>query len=79
MLFTSDRDGMSRCIWGQRLDPATKLPVGAPQALYHFHDRRRSLLAAGFGDSELAVARDKLVFPLGEVTGNIWITELRRR
>ena len=78
ILFTSDRDGLSRCLWVQRLNPETKRPLGAPQALYHFHDPRRSIMAAGFAYSELALARDRLVFPLGEVTGNIWMVQPRQ-
>jgi len=31
------------------------------------------------GEYELSVARDKLVFELTEITGNIWILEPARR
>ena len=66
------RDG-SDCIWMQQLDPATKKPVGAPQDLYHLHAARRTTLPfPAFGFS---VARDKAVFPLREVTGNIWMAK----
>ncbi len=74
IIFTSDRDGL-RCLWMQRLNPVTKQPIGSPQAIFHLHDPRRSLEAANFIYSELALARDRLVFPLGEVTGNIWMME----
>jgi hypothetical protein len=51
------------------VNPATKQRVGPPQDLYHLHTARRTVLAfPGFGFS---VARDKAVFPLREVTGNI--------
>ncbi len=69
--FTSERDGF-RCIWAQRLDRATKHPVGAPFAVYHFHASRRSLMNVGLGPLEISVTPNALVFNLGEATGNIW-------
>jgi hypothetical protein len=73
--FTSDRDGF-RCLWAQRLDPTTQHPAGPPLPVYHFHAARRSLLNAGVLRLEIAVARDKIVFNMGEITGNIWLAQL---
>ncbi len=73
LYFTSDRDGF-RCIWAQRLDPATKRPIGPLMSVYHFHDPKRLLSdipELGFG-----VAKDKMVFNLTERTGNIWAFQL---
>lgn len=70
--FTSDRDGF-RCLWAQRLDPMTKHPVGPPLDVKHFHTARRSLLNTGVIRLEISVARDKIVFNMGEITGNIWL------
>jgi Tol biopolymer transport system component len=69
--FTSERDGF-RCIWAQRLDPTTKRAQGPPFTVSHFHTSRRSLMNVGLGPLEMSVARNALVFNLGEVTGNIW-------
>jgi hypothetical protein len=33
---------------------------------------------ANIVSQEISVARDKIVFNQGEITGNIWMTELRR-
>jgi len=71
LYFTSFRDGF-RCIWSQRLDPATKRPVGDVQAVYHFHQTRRSMVNVPMYYRELAVAREKMVFELGELVGNVW-------
>ncbi|HYI95440.1 MAG TPA: hypothetical protein VEX68_18005, partial [Bryobacteraceae bacterium] len=60
------------CIWAQRLQPETKLPAGAAFGVHHFHTSRRSLANVWLGPLETSVARDALVFNLGEVTGNIW-------
>jgi eukaryotic-like serine/threonine-protein kinase len=34
--FQSDRDG-TRCIWAQRIDPATRKAVGPPFAAHHLN------------------------------------------
>jgi Tol biopolymer transport system component len=70
----ADRDGFV-CLWAQRLDPATKRPAGAPFAIFHSHSARLSL--ANGSDLEVDVARDKIVFSMGERTGNIWMAEFR--
>jgi hypothetical protein len=50
--------------------------VGPPQALYHIHQVRRSILNVGYEPMDIAVAPDRIVFNLGELTGNIWMTKL---
>jgi Tol biopolymer transport system component len=78
LYFISDRDGF-RCLWAQRLDPATKRLAGSPFPVYHSHASRRSLLNVGANSLEISVARDKIAFPMGEITGNIWMTKLQGR
>ena len=73
--FVSDRDGFA-CLWSQPVEPETKRPVGPPLPLYHIHQVRRSILNVGYGLMDIAVAPDKIVLNLGEITGNIWMTEL---
>lgn len=73
--YVSDRDGFV-CIWAQRLDPATKKPAGAPAAVAHFH-RGRNSLGSVFA-LDMSAARDKLVFNLSEVSGNIWLAPARQ-
>jgi Tol biopolymer transport system component len=73
--FVSDRDGFT-CLWTQPLEPETKRPVGPPLPLYHIHQVRRSMLNVGYGLMDIAVAPDKIVFTEGELTGNIWMTQL---
>jgi len=75
--FTSDRDG-SRCIWGQRLD-SDRRPTGPAFALYHSHNARLALMNVLPGMLDISVARDRLVFNMGEKTGNVWITNLSQR
>jgi serine/threonine protein kinase len=75
LYFWSDRDG-SPCLWAQRVDPATKRPVGEPIDIQHFHGKGLSWRNLYVGAPEIAVARDKIVFNLGEHTGNVWLTNL---
>jgi Tol biopolymer transport system component len=70
--FGSNRDGFN-CIWGQRLDPHSKHPVGPAIGLAHFHTAARRLGNVGVSFRGLSVARDKLVFTLDERRGNIWL------
>jgi Tol biopolymer transport system component len=71
----SDRDGY-RCLWAQRINPRTKRPDGAAFGVHHFHGTRLSLDAVGLWELEIAVAADKVVMGLGEITGNIWSRNL---
>jgi Tol biopolymer transport system component len=75
--FLSSQDGL-QCIWAQRLDPSTKRPVGSPFEIHHFSSSRRSLNNLLGSDISLSVASDKLVFSMGERTGNIWMTQISR-
>ena len=45
-------------------------------AIQHFHSRGLSWRNLYLGAPDIAVARDKIVFNLGEHSGNVWMTEL---
>ncbi len=70
----SARDG-HMCVWAQRLDGATKGLVGAPFAVFHSHNARLSL--ANASEFTLRVAGGRMVFSMGERTGNIWMAEFK--
>jgi dipeptidyl aminopeptidase/acylaminoacyl peptidase len=57
-----------RCLWAQRLDSATKRPVGSPVPVYHFHTHQlapfRSWVSTGAG---------LMVFTLTEPHSSIWL------
>jgi eukaryotic-like serine/threonine-protein kinase len=75
LYYLSEVDGF-QCIWAQRLDPATKQPVGQPMEISHWHSARRSLMNVQLPlFQELSVTADKLFFNVGETTGNIWMAE----
>jgi eukaryotic-like serine/threonine-protein kinase len=74
--FISNRDGFF-CLWAQRVAHDSKQPIGAPVSIAHFHGSRLSMANVGAGGvMEISVARDKIAFNLGELTGNIWVTKL---
>ena len=78
LYFLSYRDG-SRCVWAQRLDHATKQPVGSPISVLHIHSVRRSLQTSrSSGEMGMSLTRDQLVFSMREITGNIWMAERQR-
>jgi Tol biopolymer transport system component len=74
--FLSERDGF-RCIWGRRLDSTSKKPVGEVFAVQHFHSARSSLRLTGTRGylTGLSAGGGKLVFSLGEMTGNVWLED----
>jgi Tol biopolymer transport system component/tRNA A-37 threonylcarbamoyl transferase component Bud32 len=78
LYFFSDRDGF-RCIWAQRLEPSSKKPVGPAFTVYHSHDPSRAINNVKPELICMSVRSNEIVFPMGEITGNIWITEFRQK
>jgi Tol biopolymer transport system component len=74
----SAQDGFD-CLWAYPLDPKTKHLTGKPVAVFHSHGARVSIRNADGVSQGLGVAKDKVVFKQGEITGNIWMTELREQ
>jgi Tol biopolymer transport system component len=73
--FTSTRDGWL-CIWAQRLNRVTKHPLGSPFAYEHFHTSAgRAGAIIQTWNSDLSVARDKIVLNLPQVHTDIWLTK----
>ena len=76
LYFTSARDGYL-CIWAQRLDPATKHPLGPPFAFEHFHNSAGRSGKYNQNGSDLSVARDKIMINLPQMnTGDIWMAQM---
>jgi Tol biopolymer transport system component len=75
LYFLSERDGFL-CIWAQHLAPDSKRPDRAAFPVRHFHNARESLARIDqFNLVGLSVARDRLVFSMSELIGNIWMEE----
>jgi hypothetical protein len=76
--FLSDRDGF-RCVWTRNLDKQTKQPIGSIYPFVHLHSARLSLThVPDSGHVSVCSLGNKLILSIGELTGNIWVTELRR-
>jgi eukaryotic-like serine/threonine-protein kinase len=75
LYFLSDRDGF-RCIWAQRLGRSSRRPVGAAFAVHHIHGGSLSMMNVMVQTTGFDVARDSLIFNMGERAGNIWTTML---
>jgi serine/threonine protein kinase len=76
--FVSDRDG-ARCIWAQRMDPASRQPVGQPFAAHHMHQVRYNLMDVGdVASVGLAVVEGQMFYAAFELQTNIWLARPRR-
>jgi hypothetical protein len=72
--YLSRRDDF-RCVYGQRLRPSDKRPIGPPLSIRHFHAYQNY----PDGGSPIAVARDKVVLLLSSKQANIWRLDLPNR
>jgi Tol biopolymer transport system component len=71
--FVSNRTGFFN-VWGIRFDPHTGRPVGEAFRVTEFESPGRMVLPL-LGRLELALAADRLVLPIMEVSGSIWVLE----
>ena len=70
--FLSTAGGKNE-VWAQRLQPATKRPLGEPFRIYSPPGERYSINnGPWFGP---AIGPHSLIFPVNEAFGNIWIAE----
>ena len=77
--FLSDRDGF-RCIWARKLDSTTKRPLESIYPVLHLHGSHLSLLhIPNTGNVSICPVRDKLIFAMGEISGNIWMMDLHQK
>jgi eukaryotic-like serine/threonine-protein kinase len=75
--FLSDRDG-TRCIWAQRVDPATRKAAGPPFAAHHVHSLRYYLTDVGDPAAVgLSVVNGQMYFAGFEARSNVWWAERR--
>ena len=74
LYFYSDRDS-NVCVWAQRVDARSKHPVGAPFAVRHFHEARRSLKNVPLIQLGMSLTPDRIILNQGEARGNIWMAD----
>lgn len=76
LYVVSWRDGRA-CIWARYLSPITKQPMGESFAVFHSHSARLAL--SNQIERTFGLAGNKLVFSMGEWTGNIWMAEWKQQ
>jgi Tol biopolymer transport system component len=74
--FASNRDSY-QCIWSIALDQRSKRPITPPATLAHFHKAALPMGNPGMSRRGMSVARGRIVFPLQEQSGNIWVLHQR--
>jgi serine/threonine protein kinase/Tol biopolymer transport system component len=72
--YYSSRDGRF-CIWAQRIDPETGRSQGAPFAAAHFHEVRASLSGVPIPMMGMAIASNRIILNLSEMSGNVWMAQ----
>ena len=76
LYFLSERDSF-RCVWAQHLDLELGRTTGAPFPVFHAHTAVRNMMNVdGPSRVNLTVSAGRLVFAMGEVTGNLWATDV---
>jgi len=71
--FVSNRTGFFN-VWGIRFDPRTGKPAGDAFRVTEFESPGRMVLPL-LGRLEMSLAADRLVLPIMEVSGSIWVLE----
>ena len=61
-------------MWGIRFDPQQGKPVGEPFRVTSF-DSPGKMVWAKLEESEITLSANRLVLPITEVTGNIWVLD----
>ncbi|HZF38138.1 MAG TPA: hypothetical protein VE715_04910, partial [Blastocatellia bacterium] len=73
LYFVSNRTGFFN-VWGIGFDPATGVPSGEPFRVTNYESPARMILP-DVATMEMALAADRIVLPIMEVSGGIWILE----
>jgi hypothetical protein len=73
LYFISSRTGFFN-VWGIRFDPASGQPMGEPFRVTTFENPGQMILS-NVRYMQMALAADRLVLPITEVSGGIWILE----
>jgi hypothetical protein len=81
LYFLSARDG-TRCLYAQRVDPATGVPNGTCEAVQHFPGARNmwagqfGVLSTGPAD---AMRGGSFLYDLADASSNIWMMAAPRK
>jgi Tol biopolymer transport system component len=73
IFFLSNRSGFAN-VWGRRFDPSSGRPVGEPFQVTSLESPTVRLPAPTIS-AELAIAADRLILPVVESSGSVWVIE----
>ena len=71
--FLSNRTGFFN-VWGIRFDPTQGKPIGEPFRVTAYERSSRMVLPL-ISDMEMSITADRLMLPMMEASGNIWVVE----
>jgi Tol biopolymer transport system component len=73
LYFLSDRAGFFN-VWGIRFDPAKGKPLGEPFRVTSF-DSPTSMIPRRAALVQISLTEDRLVLPIAQASGNIWVLD----
>ncbi len=73
LYFLSNHTGFWN-VWGRRFDPEAGKPSGEPFQISHF-DSSVQMVGPDVSALQLAVTRDRLILPVTQASGAVWILE----
>jgi Tol biopolymer transport system component len=71
LIYFLSKDNGNRCLWAQRVDPATKAPHGEPIRVWCPYESSRKIWTI----APFSISRNRLAMPLTEGRANIWMAE----
>jgi Tol biopolymer transport system component len=74
LYFISSRAGFFN-VWGIRFDPAKGQPVGEPFPVTAIANPGQMIYPRFVGSLEMALSENRLVVPIMQVSGNVWVLE----
>jgi hypothetical protein len=73
LYFLSNRTGFWN-LWGRRFDPAAGAPLGEPFQVSRF-DTSFRMIGPNVSGLQMAVTRDRLILPVTQTSGAVWVLE----
>ena len=73
LYFLSNRTGFWN-LWGRRFDPASGSPSGEPFQVSHF-DSSMQMVGPNVSGLQMALTRDRLILPVTQTSGAVWVLE----
>jgi Tol biopolymer transport system component len=74
-LYFISNSGAFFNVWGRRFDPVAGQPVGSAFRVTSFNSPRLMISPDRISSAGIAVAADRLVLPITEATGQLWVLE----